>query len=75
MRTRALTLILLSLAARPVFAEQPPNILKCTQLLAWLTGDVSSSRLSELVRQRGIARVGAGNQLALQEAGAKADLI
>src|SRR5215469_760540 len=73
--TRALTLILLALAAGPAFAEQPPKILNCTQLLAWLAGDVSSSRLSELVRQRGIARVGAGNQLALQEGGAKADLI
>jgi tetratricopeptide (TPR) repeat protein len=47
-----------------------------TQLIAWLTGGISSGRLTRLVEERGIVRVPTKQELSqLQAAGAEEDLI
>ena len=50
-----LTFILLVLFTIPSAGQSTEKPLDCTQLIAWLTGGVSSHRLSQLVQERSIA--------------------
>src|ERR1700680_2032975 len=81
-----LFLLLLSLttavAARssddPPGVEGPSNgkAVDTTQVAAWLTGGVSSSRLARLVAERGLATLPTNNELRqLESAGASKDLL
>jgi hypothetical protein len=73
-RGKGLAIALLSLLTVPALAEPKP--LDCTQLLAWLTGGVSSSRLSRLAQQHGIAFAADAEAMkALQAAGAETTFI
>jgi tetratricopeptide (TPR) repeat protein len=59
-------------------ATQPSNgkSINTTQLAAWLTGGVPSSRLARLVAERGLATLPTNNELRqLESAGASKDLI
>jgi hypothetical protein len=74
-RRQGLISFFLVVLACSAMGEPQPKALDCAQLLGWLTGEVSSARLAQLVDKRGAAGLTAVDVGLLQEAGAQSDLI